>query len=68
MADICFLVIVLLDILALEVRPLESCVIATVFNFDFMLGVFDRRVRFSSCTVSAYSGMIQGQLYPLIGG
>ena len=64
MADICFLV--LLDLLALEVRPLESCVIATVFNWDFMLEVFDRRVRFSSCAVSAYSGMIQGQIYPLI--
>ena len=36
MADICFLV--LLDFLALEVRPL-ACVIATVFNWDFILGV-----------------------------
>ena len=66
MADICLFI--LLDLLALEVRPLESCAMATVFNSDFMLGVFDRRVRFSSCTVSAYSGMIQGQLYPLFNG
>ena len=62
-ADICFLV--LLDPLALEVRSLESCVIATVFNWDLMLGVFYRGVRFSPCIVYSYSGMIQGQLYPL---
>ena len=62
-AGICFLV--LLDVLALEVRPLESCVIATVFNWDFVLGIFYRRVGFSPCTISAYLGMIQGQLYPL---
>ena len=31
-----------LDLLALGVRPLESFVIATVFIWDFMLGVFDR--------------------------
>ena len=63
-AYMCFLVT--LDLLALEMRPLESCVIATVFNWDFMLGIIDRRVRFSPCTLSAYSGMIQGQLYPLM--
>ena len=40
MADIYFLV--LLDLLALEVGPLESCVIAKHFNRDFMLGVFGR--------------------------
>ena len=50
--DICFLV--LLDRLAMEVRSLGSCVIATVFNRGFMLGVFDRQVGFSPCTVSAY--------------
>ena len=33
-----------------------------------MLGVFDRRVQFSPCTISAYLGMVQGQLYHLIGG
>ena len=60
MANICFLV--LLDLLALEVRPLESCVIETVLSWDFMLGVFDRRARFSPSTVSAYSGMIRGKL------
>ena len=64
MADICFLVH--LDLLVLEVRLLESCVIATVFTWDFMLGVFDRRVRFSPYIVSYYLGMIQGQLYPRI--
>ena len=40
MTDICFLV--LLDLFALEVRLLESYVIATVFNWDFKLGDFDR--------------------------
>ena len=39
MAGICFLV--LLDLLALEVQQLESCVIAKAFNWDFMFGVFD---------------------------
>ena len=66
LTDICFLV--LLDLLVLEVRPLEFCVKATVFNQDFMLGVFNRLVRFSPCTVSVYSGMIQEQLYPLFDG
>ena len=67
MADIGFLV--LLDILALEVRPLEPYMIAPVFNWDFMLGIFYRRVRFSPCTVSSHSGMIQEeQLYPLFDG
>ena len=42
--------------------------IATVFIWDFMSGVFDRRVRFSSCVVYAYLGTIQGELYPLIDG
>ena len=50
----------------MEVRPLESCVITAGFKWDIMLGVFNRQVRFSSCIVSAYSGMIQGKLYPLI--
>ena len=31
-----------------------------------MLGVFDRRVRFSPYTVSACSGMIQERLYPVV--
>ena len=67
MVDVLFLVV--LDPLALEVRPLESCVTATVFNWDFILGGFDRWARFSPCcTVSAYLGMIQGQLYPLLDG
>ena len=66
MAGICFLV--LLNLLALEVRSLETFVIATVFIWDVMLGVFDRRVRFSACTVSAYLGMIQGKLSPPIDG
>ena len=66
MADICFLV--LLNILALEVRLLESFVIVTVLMWDFMLGVFYRRVRFSPYTVSAHLGMIQGQLHPLVDG
>ena len=64
--DVCFLV--LLNLLGLKEWPLEPCVIATVLNWDFMLWVFDRRVRFSPCIVSAYSGMIQGKLYPLIDG
>ena len=64
MADICFLV--LLNFLALEVRPLECLVIATVIIWDFMLEVFDRWVWFYSFTVSVYLGMIQGQLYPLV--
>ena len=38
MADLYFLV--LLNMLALKVRPLECFVIATVFNWDFMLRVF----------------------------
>ena len=59
--DICFLV--LLDLLALEVRPLGSLAIATIFNWDFMFGVIGRRVRFSPRSVSAFSGMIQGKLY-----
>ena len=33
-----------------------------------MLGVFDRRVQFSPCSVSTYLGVVQGQLYLLIGG
>ena len=66
-ADICFLV--LINLLALEVRPVESFVMATVLIWDFMLGVFYQRVLFSPCTVSyAYLCMIQGQLYPLMGG
>ena len=62
----CFLV--LLNLLALEVRPFEFFVIAAVFIWEFMLGVFDRWVRFYPCAVSAYLGMIQGQLYHLVGG
>ena len=62
MTDICFFV--LLDFLALEVGPSESCVIAMIFNWDFMLEVFGRRLGFFPYAVSAYSGMIQGQLYP----
>ena len=58
MGDICFLA--LLDLLALEVRLLEFCVIPTVFNWHFMLGVFELGVRFSPCIVSACSSMIQG--------
>ena len=65
-ADICFLV--LLHLLALAVRPLESFVIATTFIWDFMLGAFGRRVRFSPCTVSACLGRIHGQLYLLTDG
>ena len=52
-ADISFLV--LLNLLVLEVQPLESFVIATVPIEDF-----DRRVRVSLCTVSACMSMIQG--------
>ena len=52
-ADISFLV--LLNLLVLEMRPLESFVIATVPTEDF-----DRRVRVSLCNVSAYMSMIQG--------
>ena len=62
----CF--IVLLDFLALKVRPMESCVIARVFDWDFMPEFFYRQVRFSPCIVSAYSSMIQEQLYPLFDG
>ena len=43
----------LLDLLALEARPLESFVIAAVLSF-WTLGVFDRRVQFSPGTVSAF--------------
>ena len=64
MADICFLV--LLDLLPLEVRSLESGVIVMIFNRDFMLGVFDRRIWVSPCTVSPYSGMIQGSYIPYL--
>ena len=66
MEDISLLVV--LDILALEVQPLESCVIAMVFVWDFMLGDSDRWAQISYCTNSSYPGMIQGQLYPLIDG
>ena len=66
MVDICFFV--LLGLLALEMRPLESCVIATIFNWEFMFRVFNRWVRFSLCAVFAYSSMIQGQLYLLFHG
>ena len=63
MADICFLVLV--NLLALAVRQLVSFVIATVFVWDFLLEVFDRRVRLSPCTISDYLGIIQGQRYPV---
>ena len=52
-ADISFLV--LLNLLVLEMRPLESFVIATVPIEDI-----DRRVRVSLCNVSVYMSMIQG--------
>ena len=55
----------LLDLLALEARLLESFVIAAVLSF-WTLGVFDRRVRLSPDTVSAFLGTILGQLYPLL--
>ena len=43
-----------LNLLALEARPLESFVVtAGIFSFR-TLGVFDRRVRFSPCTISAF--------------
>ena len=57
----------LLNLLALEARPLESFAIAAVLSF-WTLGVFDRRVRFFPCTVSAFLGTILGQLYPLLDG
>ena len=43
----------LLDLLALEARPLESLVIAVVLSC-WALGVFERQGRFSPCTVSAF--------------
>ena len=57
----------LLDLLVWEVRPLESFVIGAVLSF-WTLGAFDRRVRFSPGTVSAFLGTILGQLYPLLDG
>ena len=57
----------LLNLLALEARPLESFVIAAAVLF-WALRSFDRRVRFSPCTVSAFLGTILGQLYPLFDG
>ena len=47
------------DLLALEARPLESCVIAVVLSF-WTRGVFDRRDRFSPRTVSASLGTTLG--------
>ena len=61
MGDIFLLV--LLDLLTLEVRLLESCVIVTTFSWDSLLKVVcDRRVRFSPCIISAHSVMIQGAI------
>ena len=57
----------LFHLLALEARPLESFVVAVVLSF-WKLGVFDRRVRLCSCTVSAFLGTILGHLYPLLDG
>ena len=57
----------LLDLLALEAQPLESFVIAVVLSF-WTHGVFDRRIRFSPGTVSAFLGRILGQLYPILDG
>ena len=57
----------LLDLFALEARPLESFVIAAVLLFG-MLGVFDWQVRFTPRTVSAFLGTILGLLYPLLDG
>ena len=47
------------DLLALEARPLESCVIAAVLSL-WTRGVFDRRDRFSPRTVSASLGTTLG--------
>ena len=57
----------LLNLLALEARPLESFVISVVLSF-WTLGVFNQRVQFSPGTVSAFLGTILGQLYPLLDG
>ena len=60
--------LVLLNLPALEVRTLESFVVATVFIWDFMLEVSHRRVRFPPCTISAYLGRIQRKMNPLTEG
>ena len=64
MADTWF---VLLDLLALEARPLESFVIEVVLSLC-MFGGFDLLVRVSPCTAPAFLGTILGQLYTLLDG